>query len=99
MSLLHLRSFIEVYRRRSFTAAARALGLTQPALSHHVASLEGQVGRALFERHARGVLPTAAADDLAARIGSTLDDVSRAPRVASRAAARGARAARIAASP
>jgi DNA-binding transcriptional LysR family regulator len=74
MSLLHLRSFIEVYRRRSLTAAAKTLGLTQPALSHHVASLESQVGRALFERHARGVLPTAAADDLAARIGSTLDD-------------------------
>ncbi|WP_029056919.1 LysR family transcriptional regulator [Stappia stellulata] len=74
MSLSHLRSFIEVYRHRSFTAAARALGLTQPALSQHVASLEGQLGRPLFDRHARGVLPTAAADDLAARLGSSLDD-------------------------
>lgn len=74
MSLVHLRSFIEVYRRRSFTAAAHALGLTQPALSQHVASLENQIGRALFDRHARGVLPTAMADDLAARIGSTLDE-------------------------
>lgn len=74
MSLVHLRSFVEVYRHRSFTAAARALGLTQPALSHHVASLEGQIGRTLFDRHARGVLPTAAADDLAARLGSTLQD-------------------------
>ena len=73
MSLSHLRTFIEVYRRRSISEASRALDLTQPAVSQHVASLETQLGHRLFERHSRGVTPTAMADDLAASIGQTLD--------------------------
>ncbi len=49
------------------------LGVTQPAVSQHIASLEAQIGKSLFERHARGVRPTAVADDLAASLGTTLD--------------------------
>ncbi|MEM6354219.1 MAG: LysR family transcriptional regulator [Pseudomonadota bacterium] len=73
MSLQNLRSFIEVYRRRSISAAARHLGLTQPAVSQHVSSLEAQVGRSLFVRQPRGVVPTGFAQDLAAQIGDSLD--------------------------
>ena len=73
MSLNQLRTFVEVYRRQSLSEAARALALTQPAVSQHIASLEGQLARPLFERHARGVRPTGIADDLAAAIGSSLD--------------------------
>ena len=72
MSLQHLRTFVEVHRRRSISEAARALGLTQPAVSQHVAALEAQLGQPLFERHARGVRPSWIADDLAARLGDTL---------------------------
>ncbi|MBS7788512.1 LysR family transcriptional regulator [Roseococcus sp. SDR] len=73
MSLSHLRTFVEVYRRRSLTVAARMLDLTQPAVSQQIASLESLLGRPLFERHARGVRPTAVADDLAASLGDRLD--------------------------
>lgn len=73
MSLLNLRSFTEVYRRRSISAAARNLGLTQPAVSGHIASLEVQIGRDLFVRQPRGVSPTPFADDLAAQLGDSLD--------------------------
>lgn len=73
MSLVRLRTFIEVYRQRSISAAARALNLTQPAVSQHINGLEVAVGRPLFERQVHGVVPTAAADDLAADIGSSLD--------------------------
>lgn len=73
MQLQQLRTFIEVYRQRSITAAAVRLGLTQPAASQHIGGLEAAIGRPLFERHARGVLPTAAADELAADIGDKLD--------------------------
>lgn len=71
--LIRLRTFVEVYRQRSISGAARALDLTQPAVSQHVASLEGAIGRQLFERHAQGVTPTAAADELAKDIGDRLD--------------------------
>lgn len=73
MQLQQLRTFVEVYRRRSISEAARVLGLTQPAVSQHVASLESQLGRPLFERHARGVRPTTIAEELAASLGSSLD--------------------------
>jgi DNA-binding transcriptional LysR family regulator len=45
MSLNRLRAFVEVYRQRSFTTAARNLGLTQPAISQQIASLEETIGR------------------------------------------------------
>ncbi|WP_237243573.1 LysR family transcriptional regulator [Sphingomonas sp. gentR] len=73
MSLPQMRTFIEVYRRRSLSDAARALGITQPAASQHIASLEAQLGHPLFDRHSRGVRPTAIADDFAASIGGSLD--------------------------
>lgn len=73
MSLNRLRAFVEVYRQRSFTTAARNLGLSQPAISQAIASLEETVGRPLFERHGRGVVPTGAAEDLASDIGDRLD--------------------------
>lgn len=74
MSLVRLRTFMEVYRQRSISRAARALNLTQPAVSQHISGLEVAIGRPLFERLAHGVQPTAAADDLAADIGNKLDD-------------------------
>lgn len=73
MSLIRLRTFVEVYRQRSITAAARTLNLTQPAVSQHIAGLETTLGKPLFERQSHGVEPTSAADELAADIGGKLD--------------------------
>lgn len=73
MSLLRLRTFVEVYRQHSISAAARTLNLTQPAVSQHIAGLEVAVGRRLFERQSNGVKPTSSADDLAADLGDKLD--------------------------
>lgn len=47
--------FTEIARLGSFTAAARALGYTQSAVSRQVASLEGDVGVSLFDRLPRGI--------------------------------------------
>ncbi|WP_260928348.1 LysR family transcriptional regulator [Novosphingobium sp. 9] len=73
MMLQRLHTFIEVYRQRSISAAARSLGITQPAASQHLAGLEATIGRQLFERTATGVLPTVAAEELAAQLGDSLD--------------------------
>ncbi|AFQ47778.1 LysR family transcriptional regulator [Burkholderia cepacia] len=69
----HLRTFIEAYRLRSFSRAAESLGMTQPAASLHIQALETLVGKPLFVRHARGVMPTEAADELARAIGPMVD--------------------------
>jgi len=73
MSLVRLRTFVEVYRQHSITAAAKTLNLTQPAVSQHIAGLEVAIGRPLFERQSQGMVPTSAADELAADLGDKLD--------------------------
>ena len=45
-----LKVFEAVARNRSFTAAARELDVTQPAVSQKIAELEKSVGAALFAR-------------------------------------------------
>ncbi|WP_105213232.1 MULTISPECIES: LysR family transcriptional regulator [unclassified Pseudoalteromonas] len=73
MSIHQLRTFVEVYRQRSFSKAADVLHITQPAVSSHIASLESQLDHRLFVRHVRGVRPTRIADELAIQLGDTLD--------------------------
>lgn len=58
------RSFLEVVRDGSLSAAARRLGLTQPTVGRHVDALEQSLGIALFTRSQRGLLPTPAALEL-----------------------------------
>lgn len=70
-----LRTFLAVHRAGSFTAAAPALGLTQPTVTAQIRSLEEQLGRQLFQRLPRGVEPTAFARELAERISGPLDDL------------------------
>ena len=53
MSLPRMRTFMEVFRQRSISGAARSLNLTQPAVSQHIAGLEVAIGRPLFERLVR----------------------------------------------
>lgn len=48
--LPHLGTFTEAAERSSFTAAARALGLTQAAVSQRVQALERELGVPLFRR-------------------------------------------------
>ncbi|MGW2328294.1 LysR family transcriptional regulator [Streptomyces sp. NPDC001700] len=68
-----LRTFLAVYRAGTFTAAAPALGLSQPTVTAQIRTLEQQTGRELFSRLPRGVEPTPYAHELAARIAGPLD--------------------------
>ncbi|MFE5816128.1 LysR family transcriptional regulator [Streptomyces sp. NPDC056479] len=68
-----LRTFLAVYRAGAFTAAAPALGLSQPTVTAQIRTLEQQSGRELFTRLPRGVEPTPYAHELAARIAGPLD--------------------------
>jgi LysR family transcriptional regulator, glycine cleavage system transcriptional activator len=51
-------------RMGSFSKAARELGMTQSAVSHHVASLEAMLGAQLFDRRWRGIALTEAGREL-----------------------------------
>ncbi|ORT57739.1 LysR family transcriptional regulator [Streptomyces sp. CB03238] len=73
MDLALLRTFVTVHRAGSFTRAAALLGLSQPAVTSQIRSLERQLGRPLFLRQARGVTPTTIGDELAHRAAPHLD--------------------------
>lgn len=63
-TLRQLRTFTEVARRLSFTAAAKALHLTQPAVSMQVRQLERAAGLPLLEQFGRRVHLTDAGREL-----------------------------------
>ncbi|MCP8707390.1 LysR family transcriptional regulator [Streptomyces cellulosae] len=73
MDLALLRTFVTVHRAGSFTRAAALLGLSQPAVTSQIRTLERQVGRPLFLRQARGVTPTTIGDELAHKAAPHLD--------------------------
>jgi len=53
-----IEAFRTVVALGSITAAAEAMFVTQPAISHLITDLEAELGFALFERVGRGVRPT-----------------------------------------
>ena len=58
MDTRQLRAFCEVVERTSFSQAAERLGVTQPAVSLQVRSLEKRLGTQLLDRSGRRVEPT-----------------------------------------
>jgi DNA-binding transcriptional LysR family regulator len=73
-----LRVFREVARHGSFSAAADALGYTQPAVSRQIATLEAELGTVLVRRVPQGAVLTDAGNLLLERadaILGRLDDV------------------------
>jgi DNA-binding transcriptional LysR family regulator len=77
-----LKVLCEVARRGSFSAAAAALGYTQPAVSRQIAVLEAEIGTPLLRRSPQGVVLTDAgrvlahrAEDVLARLDRIEDEV------------------------
>jgi LysR family nitrogen assimilation transcriptional regulator len=58
MDLMRLQYFVAVADAGSFSRAAAALHMSQPALSRQVLLLEEEVGQRLLERTGRGAKPT-----------------------------------------
>src|ERR1700722_16174482 len=68
-----LRTFVAVYRSGSVTEGASHRGLTQPAASQQVASLERALGEPLFVRTPKGMEPTQRGRELYTRVAEPLD--------------------------
>jgi Transcriptional regulator len=64
-----MSAFLAVADERSFTKAAKRLGVTQSALSHAIRGLEEQVGVRLLARTTRSVAPTEAASNCSTNCG------------------------------
>ena len=64
MELRHLQTLLAIRDRESFTAAAKSLGITQAAVSQHVAGMEESLGVRLFDRQGRSIRLTSAGKKL-----------------------------------
>jgi DNA-binding transcriptional LysR family regulator len=73
-----LRTFATVARTRSFSEAARRLGIGQPTVSQHIRKLEEQSGRRLFVRDTHSVTPTADGEAMAELARGVLEASERA---------------------
>jgi DNA-binding transcriptional LysR family regulator len=78
MKLNQLRNILAIAERGSLRAAARHLGLAQPALSRSLQELEQELGVRLFERKARGMTVTPRGEPLVRRAGNVMMEVRRA---------------------
>ena len=74
MEIATLQAFVEVADRSSFSAAAEALFLTQPAVSKRVAQLEAELDVRLFDRIGRRVSLTGAGAALLPRARRLIND-------------------------
>ncbi|MER7758362.1 LysR family transcriptional regulator [Streptomyces sp. NPDC097619] len=72
----HIRTFHEVVRAGSYSAAARVLGYTQPAVTQQMKALERAVGTPLFTRVGRRMQLTEAGHSLARHAESILGSLT-----------------------
>jgi DNA-binding transcriptional LysR family regulator len=77
-----MHSFRRVVEARSFSAAARQLGLSAAAVTKHVAWLERELGASLLHRTTRSVTPSEVGTAYHARCVRILDDLEEADAVA-----------------
>jgi DNA-binding transcriptional LysR family regulator len=73
-----LSAFLAVAEERSFTRAAKRLGVSPSAMSHAMRGLEEGIGVRLLSRTTRSVAPTNAGEDLLARLRPALTEIQEA---------------------
>ena len=74
----HVAAHVAVARERSFRAAARALGISEPAIQRTARDLEQMVGAPLYRRHGQAVGVTPQGLMLASRMQLALAEIDQA---------------------
>ena len=78
MNLMHLKYAVEVAKAGSINKAAEALYMGQPNLSRAIKELEASLGITIFDRSAKGMVPTAEGEEFlsyARKILNQIDEV------------------------
>jgi DNA-binding transcriptional LysR family regulator len=70
-----LSMFLTVAEERSFTKAAKRLGVTPSAVSHAMRDLEEEIGVRLLSRTTRSVAPTVPGEHLLKRVGPAFTEI------------------------
>lgn len=66
IKLTHLRLICAIDTHRQISLAAEEMAITQPTASRMLVEIEGHLGVNLFDRHARGMMPTSYGKAMAA---------------------------------
>jgi len=80
--LAAMQAFVRVVEAGSFSAAARALNMGQPAISKTVAQLEARLGVRLLMRSTHGLAPTEAGRSFYERAKRSIEEADEAEAVA-----------------
>lgn len=78
-NLRRLQIFLALYRLHHTQSVANSLGISQPAVSAALKVLEKGAGIALFQRTPKGMMPTAAAREMAPFISRSLNEIRHIP--------------------
>lgn len=95
LEIRHWQLLDAIGKYGSLGAAAEAIGVTQPAMSHRLAEAERRLGSAIFEREGRRLKPTPAGQLLIQTASSILPELSRAEEEFERTAANASHLVRI----
>lgn len=77
MDILQLERFVALAETGQFRRAALVLGISQPALTHSIKTLEDELGAPLFDRSLRGALLTDVGQGLLARARAIINERNR----------------------
>lgn len=89
LNFRHLRALSAIVSRGSMSAAAAAVGLSQPALTQGLSKLERRIDAVLFVRRSDGVVPTEAGQVMAERADAAFARIATAVRGHARVPSRG----------
>jgi DNA-binding transcriptional LysR family regulator len=78
LQIKHLRLIAAIADLGQLSLAAERLGISQPAASRALAEIEAMVGAPAFERHPKGLAPTALGEALLRHARNVLDELSEA---------------------
>lgn len=73
----HLKMMISISEQGNLTQAATLLNISQPALSKWLSALEEEIGFLLFERHSKGLRPSAGGKRVLEHAQRLLNDMER----------------------
>ena len=75
MQIQQMRYVLAAAEKKSFSAAAKALFLSQPSLSQQILHLEKELGVSLFVRHSKSVSLTEAGEQFVTAARRILNEV------------------------
>ncbi|GAA5024929.1 LysR family transcriptional regulator [Marivirga lumbricoides] len=86
INLEWIRTFSAIYECNNITEASKKLNLTQPGVSKHLSALENHIGKKLFERTTRKLIPTEYGKFLYQQISTPLHQLEKVENYASQRA-------------